>query len=54
MTKEALENLICTHMGNKFLIEGSKLNLQGQGSSKRKGYAKKGSLIEVIIPSSGT
>ena len=42
------------HVGKKFLIEGSKLNLQGQGSSKRKGYGEKGSLIEVIIPFSGT
>ena len=41
------------HVGKKFLIEGSKLNLQGQGASKRKRYAKKGSLIEMIIPSSG-
>ena len=39
------------HVGKEFLIEGSKLNLKGQGSSKRKGWAKKGSLIETIIPS---
>ena len=40
-------------LGREFLIEGSKLNLQGQGDSKNKRVGWKGSLAEAIVPIGG-
>ena len=40
-------------LGREFLIEGSKLNLQGQGDYKNKRVGWKGSLAEAIVPIGG-